>query len=329
MKDTINWGIIAPGRIAHKFAHDLRMAEGARLHAVASRSEERARAFAGQYGARHAYGSYKEILTCPDLDIVYIASPHSGHCEHTLMCLEQKIPVLCEKPLAVNAVQVRRMVEASRANDTFLMEAIWTRFIPMFEEALRLLGEGVIGPLKSVRADFGFRGDNPPKHRLFEPSLGGGSLLDVGIYPAFLATLLLGKPSKVNAIAALSRSGVDESCSMLFGYPDRQLAILDSSVVMETNTDALLYGENGTMHLHSRFHEPTSLSITFYDKPSEHISIPFTGNGYYHEIMEVGECLRQGKKESEKLPLDFSLTLMEVLDWVRAEAGIHYPGIDE
>jgi predicted dehydrogenase len=328
MNDTINWGIIAPGRIAHKFAHDLQLAEGARLHAVASRSLERARAFAGQYGAHHAYGSYEEILACPDLDVVYIASPHTEHCAHTLMCLKQKIPVLCEKPMAINIAQAHRMVEAARANDTFLMDAIWTRFIPAFEEALQLLNDGIIGSLKTIRADFGFRAEFPPEHRLFNMALGGGSLLDVGIYPVFLATLLWGKPEKIKASAAFGPTGSDDSCAMIFEYAGGRLAILDASVAVNTNTEAYFYGETGTLHLHSRFHHPSKFAVSYYEKPTETFNHPFTGNGYYHEILEVCECLKNGKKESEKLPLDFSLQLMEVLDWARREAGIVYRGID-
>ena len=328
MNDILNWGIIAPGRIAHKFAHDLQLAEGARLHAVASRSLERASAFASQYGAHHAYGSYEEILACPGLDVVYVASPHTGHFKHTLMCLEQKIPVLCEKPMAMNAAQARRMVGAARANDTFLMDAIWTRFIPAFDEALQLLDDGIVGGLKTIRADFGFRANFPPEHRVFNLALGGGSLLDVGIYPIFLATQIWGKPDKVKASATFGPSGADDSCAMIFEYPGGRLAILDASIAVNTNVEAFLYGETGTMHLHSSFHHPSKLAVSYHEKPTETFGQPYTGNGYYHEIMEVCECLKNGKKESEKLPLDFSLQLMEVLDWVRQEAGIVYPGID-
>ena len=260
---------------------------------------------------------------------MYVASPHTGHIEHTVMCLNARVPVLCEKPLAVNAAQARQMVNTARSNHTFLMEAIWTRFIPLFEETLRLLDSGVIGDLKTIRADFGFKADFPPEHRLFNPELAGGSLLDVGIYPLFLATLLWGRPDDVQASAVFGETGTDDSCAMVLRYGKNRMAILDSSVTLETGTDAFLYGENGTMQLHSRFHHPKELSISFYEKTSEHVGIPFTGHGYYHEILEVNECLRQGKTESSKLPLDFSLLLMETLDRVRQVAGITYLGIDE
>lgn len=324
MKTTINWGILAPGRIAHKFAHDLKLVEGAKLTAVASRSLERARNFAGEYGAAHAYGSYEALPQCPDLDAVYIATPHTGHCENAIMCLENGIAVLCEKPFAMNAVEVRKMVDCARSNNVFLMEAIWTRFIPGFEEMYRLVREGYIGDLKTIRADFGFRADFPSEHRVFNPALGGGALLDVGIYTIFLATLLWGKPARIKATATKNSQGSDDSCAMIFEYPGNRLAILDCSLVMKTEIEAYIYGVTGTLRLHNRFINTQDLSVSFYEKSSEHFHIPLTGHGYYHEILEVNDCLRRGVKESEKLPLDFSITLMETLDWVRQEAGIVY-----
>ncbi len=327
MKDTINWGIIAPGRIAHKFAHDLQLVENARLHAVASRSWQRASDFAREYHVPHAFGSYDELLSCPDLDVVYIASPHSEHYAHTLMCLENRIPVLCEKPLAMNSAQVRQMIATAQANEVFFMEAIWTRFIPVFEETKRLVGEGIIGGIKTVRADFGFRAAFPPEHRLFNMELGGGALLDVGIYPIFFALSFLGKPDVVQATAVFGETGADDSCAMLFSYNNGSLAILDSSLQVKTDTEAFLYGEKGTLKLHSRFHHAEEMSISFYDKPSESMGMKYTGHGYFHEIVEVMDCLKKGKNESEKLPHRFSLEMMEVLDWVRREAGIVY-GVD-
>lgn len=325
MQTTINWGVLAPGRIAHKFVHDLKLVAGSKLLAVGSRSLERAREFATEHGAPHAFGSYKDLIECPGLDVVYIASPHTGHFEHTMMCLEQGIAVLCEKPFAMNAKEVRQMVDCARANGVFLMEAMWTRFIPAFEEAIRLAQNGYVGELKTIRADFGFKANFPPEHRVFNPALGGGSLLDVGIYTIFLATWLWGKPTSIKATAVKSPLGADDSCAMIFEYPSNRLALLDCSLVVKTQIDAYIYGANGTLHLHNRFLNPQDISVSFYEKSDEHFHLPLTGHGYYHEILEVNECLRQGKTESEKLPLDFSVALMETLDWVRREADIVYP----
>ena len=325
MQTTINWGILAPGRIAHKFVHDLKLVAGARLLAVGSRSLDRARAFAAEHGAVHAFGSYEALLECPGLDVVYIASPHTGHFEHTMMCLERGIAVLCEKPFAMNTSEVQKMVDCARANGVFLMEAIWTRFIPCFEEAMRMANEGYIGALKTIRADFGFKANFPPEHRVFNPALGGGALLDVGIYTIFLATWLWGKPERIKATAVKNAQGSDDSCAMIFEYADNRLAILDCSLVVKTEIEAYIYGETGTMRLHNRFINPQELSLSFYEKSSEHFHLPLTGHGYYHEVIEVNDCLRQGRTESQKLPLDFSLLLMETLDLVRREVGIVYP----
>ncbi len=328
MTSTINWGIAAPGRIAHKFAHDLALAENAKLHAVASRSMERATAFANQYGAPHAFGSYEAMVNCPDLDVVYIASPHVGHHPHSLLFLKNKIPVLCEKPLAINARQSREMIETARHNGTFLMEAIWTRFLPLFGKIVDMVEDGVIGELNSLRADFGFKAPYDPKGRLFDPALGGGSLLDVGLYPVYAATQFLGKPKNIQAAAVKGVSGTDDSCAMIFSYPQNKVAILDSSVINHTPTIAELYGEKGKIYLHSRFHEGDRATLTINGQAEEEIYLPKKGFGYYHEIMAVNESLRNGESENKKMPLDFSLLMMENLDAVRAAAGIHYPAFD-
>lgn len=325
MAKTYNWGIIGPGKIAHKFAKDLDKLPNARLHAVASRSEERARAFALQYGAPYAYGSYEEITACPDLDVVYIATPHTGHCGDTLMCLQAGIPVLCEKPLAINSAQVKEMVDAARAGETFLMEAIWTRFTPSTVKALELIGHGAIGDVLSVKADFGFRPAFNPEGRLFNPALGGGSLLDIGIYPVFLALLALGRPAEIEALAYIGPTGVDEEVGMLFKYKGGQLAHLHSTIRSFTKTEAFIYGERGAIHLHTRWHEPTTLSLILEDRRPQDFRFDYHTNGYSYEAEEVMHCLDHGLKESPLLPLSFSQGLMATLDAVREKIGLRYP----
>ncbi|MCO6477938.1 MAG: Gfo/Idh/MocA family oxidoreductase [Phaeodactylibacter sp.] len=324
MAKTYNWGIIGPGRIAHKFAQDLDKLPNARLHAVASRSEERARAFALQYGAPHAYGSYEEITSCPGLDVVYIATPHPGHRDNALLCLQAGIPVLCEKPFAMNSGQVQEMVNAARATGVFLMEAIWTRFTPSTVKALELIGHGMIGDVLSVKADFGFRPPFDPKSRLFDMALGGGSLLDIGIYPVFLALLVLGKPAEIHASAHLGATGVDEEIGMLFKYENGQMAHLHSTIRSFTKTEAFIYGERGAIHLHTRWHEPTALSLILEDRRPQDYRFDYHTNGYSFEAEEVMHCLDNGLKESPLLPLSFSQSLMEVLDTVRGKIGLEY-----
>jgi predicted dehydrogenase len=330
MEKTFNWGVLGAGRIAHKFVQDLLTLPNVRLHAVASTSLQRAEAFAHQYGAPHAYGSYGGLLTCPDLDVVYIATPHHGHAENTVMLLENRIPVLCEKPLAINGWQVSAMLDAAERHQTYLMEALWTRFLPKIQRVLGLVEEGAIGKLQAVKADFGFRKDFDPTNRVFDARQGGGSLLDVGIYPIFLAYLLLGKPQTVKAVARLGPTGVDETCAILFQYPGNELAMLDSAITTVTPCEALLFGTEGTLKLSSRWHEPGGdLLLTRYDG-TEPQRFPYEreGFGYQHEAAAVMADLAAGRTENALVSRQLSRDLMDIMDAVRREAGIFYEGID-
>ena len=324
MENKINWGIIGPGRIAHKFAKDLAKLPDAKLFAVASRSLDRAQEFARQYQAPHAFGSYEDIVNCPGLDVVYIATPHTGHYENTLLCLQHKIAVLCEKPMAVNPRQVERMILEARQQDTFLMEAIWTRFIPTHRKMWELIDQGVIGKVLSVKADFGFKPEYNPESRLFNKELAGGSLLDIGIYPIFLAMNLLGKPDDIHAIAHLGETGVDEEVGILFKYDSGQMAHLHSSIRSETKTEAFIYGEKGTIYLHSRWHEPSSMSLLLHGASPQYFNFDYDLIGYGYEAQEVMRCLRAREKESPDLPLSFSGDLMDVLFSIRHQVGLQY-----
>lgn len=321
----MNWGIIGMGRIARKFANDLKLLPNAKLHAVASQSLERAQEFGKEYLVPHAFGRYEEIVNCPDLDVVYIATPHVQHCENTILCLRHKIPVLCEKPFAMNLEEAHKMVMTARENQTFLMEAIWTRFIPTIVKAMELVESGIIGEVISIKADFGFKAPFNPEGRLFNRELGGGSLLDIGIYPAFLALLILGKPSKIKAFANIGTTGVDEELGAVLQYNDGKLAHLHSTIRSITKTEAFIYGEQGTIHLHTRWHEPTGMTLLLQDGRPKPFHFDFKGKGYHYEAEHVMQCLQTGKTESPLLPLDFSLDLMELLDDIRKEAGIFYP----
>ncbi len=325
MPNPVNWGILGPGRIARKFAKDLQLVPGARMHAVASRALDRAAAFAESFPAPHVFGSYAELVDCPELDVVYVASPHSGHHEHSLMLLEAGIPVLCEKPMAINSRQVKEMVSLARARNTFLMEAIWTRFLPSFLKAEEWVASGRIGELVSIKADFGFQAPFNPSGRLFNPALGGGALLDIGIYPVFLALHFLGRPRLIRSLAKLTEGGVDEEIGILFEHADGRMAHLQATLRARTQTEAWLYGTEGTLHLHTRWHETDKLTFLREGEQPEEVHLPMPGLGYYAEAREVMECLAKGDSESSLLPLDFSLSLMEVLDAIRAEAGIRYP----
>ncbi|MBL7807876.1 MAG: Gfo/Idh/MocA family oxidoreductase [Saprospiraceae bacterium] len=325
----MNWGIIGLGKIARQFADDLRLLPNARLQAVASTSMERAQAFAAEFGAAHAYGSYEEMLACPDLDVVYVATPHPFHCENTLMCLEAGIPVLCEKPFAMNQEEALRMVAAARRNRVFLMEALWTRFIPGNIRALELVEQGSIGALHTIRVDLGFRMPLDLNSRVFNKSLGAGALLDLGIYPALLVQTLFGKPDPENicAVAAFTQTDVDESCAFNMQYPNGKLALCHATIAANTSNTAHLYGTEGTLMLHPRWHHTQKLTLSRYDgraESFEDIEVPYTGRGYHYEAAHVMQCLENGLLESDVVPLSFTLDLVETLDAIRGKIGLEY-----
>jgi len=325
----INWGIIGLGRIARKFADDLIGVPNARLHAVASTSPERAQSFAAEYGVAHAYSHYEDIVHCPDLDVVYIATPHNLHCENTLMCMEHGLAVLCEKPLAIHVVDARRMMEAARRKKVFLMDALWTRFIPASQRAFSLIEQGVIGQVHTVKADFGFYAAFDPTSRLFNKSVGGGTLLDIGIYPALLALFVMGIPRKedIQAAATFAETDVDDSCVFTFQYPGKGLASGHSTVRSNTPLEAYIYGTEGHIYLHPPFHHTHKLTVVQYDgreEKSETIDLSYEGWGYQFEAAHVNDCLLAGKLESDLIPLDFSIGLMDTLDTIRERIGLVY-----
>ncbi|GAA4458442.1 Gfo/Idh/MocA family oxidoreductase [Nibrella saemangeumensis] len=318
------WGILGLGRIAHKFATDLLTLPDAELYAVASASAERAADFATQYNVPHHFGRYEDLLTCEGLDVVYIATPHVGHHAHTLLCLNSGLPVLCEKPFAMNARQVQEMVQTARINNVFLMEALWSRFIPSVQKALELIEAGAIGKVLGVRADFGFQAPFLPDKRGFNKDLGGGSLLDIGIYPLFLSYLILGKPQTIKASVTMSPTGVDEQCGMVLTYAGNQMAVLNSSFVTITRTHAFIYGETGNIYIHGRWHESQAVTLEPHEGDKQVFSFERSTWGYDYEAHHVMQCLREGHTESPLWTLDDSLNLIELLDAVRQEVGLWY-----
>jgi len=329
MSQTYNWAILGCGKIARKFATDLKLCSNARLYAAASRSLENAQAFASELGFEKAYGSYEEMVNDPEVDVVYIATPHSHHFEHALLCLNHRKAVLCEKAFAINSKEVGLMIEAARRNKTFLMEAFWTRFQPSFLKVLEIIHSGELGALKMVRSDFAFNAEYNPEKRLYNVDLGGGSLLDIGIYPVFMSLAALGKPSEIKTLAHFCPTGAEESIMMSFGYPGGEMASLVSSFASYSSTQTEFSFENGFIRLNRRFFTPTSL--TYWKNWEEEKTITFekgAGFGYELEAAHVMECLDAGKTESEWMPLSFSSDLMEIMDWVRKDAGIVFPKHD-
>ncbi|HEX8327650.1 MAG TPA: Gfo/Idh/MocA family oxidoreductase [Hymenobacter sp.] len=323
---TFNWAILGPGHIAHKFAESLALLPDARLHAVASRSLPTAQAFAHKFGVPHAVGSYDALLAVPGIDAVYIATPHSEHHAHALRCLRAGLPVLCEKAFARNSHEAAEMIAVAQAQGVFLMEAFWTRFFPAVAYALEVVQSGVIGDVKHLAADFGFRASDDPAGRLLNPALAGGSLLDIGVYPLFISKLFLGEPTAVRAVAVPAATGVDLACTMALAYSSGATASLFSTLTAGTNNQCVLYGTKGQLHLMGRFHAPTGVRVQLPDQPVQEIPFGWPGLGYQYEAAHVQQCLAQGQAESPLLPLSFSLELMQLLDRVRAEIGLRYPG---
>lgn len=324
----VRWGILAPGRISAKFAAALREAEGARLVAVGSRDAARAAAFAAAHGLApaHAHGSYEALARDPDVDAVYIGSPHTGHEEHTLLCLAHGKHVLCEKPLAVNAAQAARMVAAARSAGLLLMEAVWTRFLPSVARARELVAAGAIGEVRLVQADFGFRAPFDPHSRLFSPGLAGGALLDLGIYPLNLASMLCGTPALVQATANLGATGVDEETAIVLRHARGELATLSCSLRSDTPREAHIIGTEGRLRLLFPWWAGTRLEVQRRGGGAvELLDLPSLGGGYAHEAEAFMDLLRAGRTEPDVMPLDESLAIMRTMDEVRGQCGVAYP----
>ncbi len=321
--EKIKWGIIGPGKIAAKFATSLKEVEDAELYAVASRSPERAENFINEHGGKKAFSSYEEMLSDEEVDVVYIATPHVFHYEHTLLCLQNGKAVLCEKPFAINRKQVEEMIATAREKQVFLMEAMWTPFLPHIKFVIDLVNSGKYGKVKKLTADFGFNAPYNETGRLFQKSLGGGSLLDIGIYPVFLALHSLGLPEEIKAKAQLGKTEVDEVCDIVFSYQDGVTAELHSTIIKKTPTVAELELDDATIKISSRWHEPATVTITT-PLGTETESFEVASYGYEYETRHVHEMLRQGKTESDVMSFEKSLQLITLLDEIRKEIKLEY-----
>jgi predicted dehydrogenase len=330
MAEKIRWGILGCGKIAAKFAADLRLVKDSALVAVASRDAERAAEFGKTFGAALTFDNY-EALAASAVDVIYIATPHSFHYEHTLLCLNAKKAVLCEKPFAINRVQASQMFDIARANGVFVMEAFWSKFLPQYRKVIELINAGTIGTITWIQADFGFKAPEPVPARLWDPLLGGGSLLDIGIYPVFLALSLLGKPEEVNAlITSYPGRGVDQQCIVNMKHKGGALSSLSSTFSTDTPVQAVIAGTNGRIEMHNRFHNATArVYLSVNREPLTEVDVyREDGNGYQFEAQHVTDCLINKLTESPVLTFQDTLDLMEVLDKIRHVCGIKYPEDD-
>ncbi|MGO4921058.1 Gfo/Idh/MocA family protein [Maribacter spongiicola] len=320
----IKWGIVGAGNIAHSFSKDLALVNGSKLVSVASRNLEKAQAFADEYSAPNAYGSYEELFKSNTVDVIYLATPHTSHATLSIAAMKAGNAVLCEKPMGVNRQEVEEMITVAKENNVFLMEALWSRFNPTIKKVKELVDNGTIGDIGYLHADFAFYAlDRDESGRLLNPDLAGGSLLDIGIYPIFLAYLMLGMPKDIKATANFYKTGVEVQCSMIFNYNNAQ-AILYSGLNSNSEKKAEIAGSEGSLFIHSRWHETTGYTI---EKDGESTSneVGKRGKGYVHEIEEVQNCLASGKKQSALWSHQNSLDLIEIMDSVRKLTGIVFP----
>ncbi|WP_306391544.1 Gfo/Idh/MocA family protein [Telluria beijingensis] len=325
MTRVIRWGILGTGRIARDFANGLRATPDAVLAAVGSRSADGAASFAHAFEAPLAFGSYEELVACPEIDIVYIATPHPMHAANAILALRAGKAVLCEKPFAMNRREAGEMVALARAKKLFLMEAMWTRFMPALAEVQRVIASGEIGAVTQLHADFGFSATPDPAHRVNDPTLGGGALLDLGIYPLSIACALLGRVETVQAQAIMGETGVDLTTAFTMRHAGGTLSVCSCSLRARAPSELVVSGTRGSVRMHRMFHMAERITVDLLDGPSRTIDTPWLGNGYAHEAIEAGRCLREGLLESPAMTHDDTLAIMGLLDTIRRQIGLRYP----
>ncbi len=322
---NIRWGILGTGRIANLFAQNLKQVALTECLAVASREVKRAKSFAKSHAIQSWYGSYDDLVKDDRIDVIYIATPHTLHCDNTIMCLNSGKAVLCEKPLAINAKQVKTMITTAKKQNLFLMEAMWTRFLPAILKTRKWLAKGKIGKPRLLQVDFGFRAPFDEQNRLFNPELGGGALLDVGIYAvAFSSMIFEAKPKEIKSFVKMGKTDVDEQAIIMMRYNKDQMATLVCSNRIDTPNEATIMGTKGRIHLPPKFWG-AERAIRIKKNQSKTVRYPYHGNGFVYEIEEVNRCLRQHRLQSEHMPLNESLAIMETMDEIRAQWNLAYP----
>jgi predicted dehydrogenase len=328
MVKKYRWGILAPGKMSAKFTRGLMLLENAELYAVASREYSRAERFGREYGFRKFYGSYEELAADKEVDIIYIASPHSAHFENVMLCLNYDKAVLCEKALTINSHEAEIIFREAEKRKIFFMEAIWTPFQPMYSKTIKILEQGLAGELQHLNSRFSFHPPYDPADRKFDISLGGGCLLDIGIYPVIDALWFMGVPSKIIAEASFAASGTDDTVSAVFRYDDGRMATLYSSYKTSAGIGTDLFCARGNLYFSRGRDMSQRLLVEIEGKEREEPNFVPEGMGYHYEAMEVMKCLDEGRTESLVIPHSFSRKLINTLDRIRQEAGIIYPGRD-
>ncbi|OMQ08674.1 Gfo/Idh/MocA family protein [[Flexibacter] sp. ATCC 35103] len=319
---SIKWGIIGLGNIANQFAADLLLLDDAHLFAVASRDHDKAIAFAKKYNCTKAYDSYDALFKDDQVDIIYIATPHDSHAELSIKALENGKHVLCEKPLALSYKDAVLMVEASKKNNKFFMEAFWTRFIPSVQEVLAKINQGIIGDVKYIKADFAFYADEKQGGRLFDKNLGGGALFDIGVYPLFLSYIMLGIPKEIIAKSIDHKNGIDLQTSIILQYENAQ-AVLHASIISESDMKATISGTQGHIQLNSPWYIADGYSVSKNHK-EENFILPNLGTGYIHEAIECHNCIRNNQIESQLWSHQNSLDLSKITNQIKTQIGLEF-----
>ena len=325
MSGKIKWGIMGTGRIAGSFAIALKNLDDSELYGIGSRSEENADAFSDEYSVPKRFHDYESLAADPDIDVVYIATPHSLHKENCLMCLEHGKAVLCEKPFTINAAEAAAVINFARERRLFLMEAMWSRFVPAAIKLKELIEDKIIGDIQYLFAGGAFIPEFDPDHYLFKKELGGGVLLDGGIYPVSLASWLLGYPDRIQSAGRLNSSGIDDHDALLLEYDCGAIAGLHVSMRTQSPPDITVLGSKGKIYVHPAMFCPSKITLSLFDAEETEIALPFASNGYQYEAMEVNRCLREGKTESKVMPLDETLAIMRMMDEIRGQFGLKYP----
>jgi Predicted dehydrogenases and related proteins len=324
---TIRWGIVGTGWISSMFATALNSIENTEIVAVASRNQNKAEEFAKSYSIRKAYSSYEDLAKDPEVDVVYIGTPHTEHKNNTSIFLKNGMPVLCEKPFTLNLKDSQYLVSLARENDVFLMEAMWTKFLPATNKVKEWIKNDLIGKVKFIKVSFGGTREFNPEDRFFSPKLAGGALLDVGIYPITYAIHLMESlPDQVFSMAHMGTSNVDEVNAMMFHFKKAGvIADLSSALNADIGRDAVIIGEKGKIVVPNFWMADSAKCFDLEDNLLEEFSTTYDANGYIFEAMEVNQCLREGKKESDLVPLQDTLDIMKLMDDMRKEWGLVYP----
>lgn len=317
----LRWGVVGTGGIARAFTADLAHTDSGTVVAVGSRRQQTAEEFADRLGVPNRHADYQDLVDDPEVDAVYVATPHPMHHPAALQALRAGKPTLVEKPFTMNAAEAAELVDLARERDVFLMEAMWTRFLPHVVEVRRLLAEGVLGDVVTVTADHGQWFTEDARHRLFAPELGGGALLDLGIYPVSFASMVLGPPDRIVALTDPAFTGVDRQTSVLLGHPGGAQAVLTCTLAARSPTTASIVGTEGRIDIDGSFYAPSSFTLVPRAGDKVRYDVPHKGGGLRHQADEVARCLREGLRESPVMPLDETISVMQTMDAVLAHAA--------